>query len=47
MIREFVRLLLRLQLARLGRRSRGPFDPELSAKIDTVVVAIEALGGRA
>lgn len=47
MIPAIVRFLLRVELARLGRRTLGPFDPELSAKIDAVVGAIEALGERA
>lgn len=42
-----IRLLLRLELRRLSRRTVGPFDPDLSARIDSVLAALEALGGRA
>lgn len=41
-----IRLLLRLELARLSRRARGAFDSGLSSRIDQVIVALEALGGK-
>lgn len=46
MILPVVRFLLRLELNRLGLRTVGPFDRELSGRIDRLVVALEALGGQ-
>lgn len=45
MILSLTRLLLCLELRRLGRRTIGPFDPDLSFRIDRVLAALEALGG--
>lgn len=42
-ILRLVLVLLRLELRRLGRQALGPFDPVLSARIDRVVAALEAL----
>lgn len=40
------RLLLRLELRRLSRRTYGPFCRCLSGRIDRVVTALETLGGK-
>ncbi len=41
------RLLLRLELRRLSRRTTGPFDRDLSSRIDRVGAALDALAERA
>jgi hypothetical protein len=41
---RLARWLLRRRKRRLERRLDGPFDPVVSAELDRIVAALEALG---